>query len=482
MVVFILLILSFPSAKSAFGQASQVPVDSAVQRSEETNAAAAESAKMANSGPEDFKVFTEHPRLLLPARRLRLLRRERERKSLRWDQLQTLITGKVDMPEKGFAYALYYIISLDEPYGKQAVTWALSPQATDLRQLSLVFDWCQGVLTESQSKLLAGKIASGLAKVGKQDTINAIRTRVLAAVAIADHVPGVSEPALKAVWNDWWMAKMVPALRKDRTSLAREDGYALLETMHVVRDNLNFDMRDNALAFFKDYPIHRVISYYPATFPASENIYRIPMYSGLGDPNLNDATLSRAADLSLVAFDTNALENQFVQGWLIQDRFVMRGTLGTPYEFLWANPYQPGLSYHHLPTYFQDTKSGVLYLRSDWEESATWLAYSKGEMELFMDGKRTGLQPRSIKEPLEIGTNIVMVGESPMQWTLNLPGQTRYFMLGFKPNTVYEMEVDDEELREVKTDAGGVISLSFPLSAGVGVRLHESTYAKNHKK
>src|SRR6185295_19140515 len=104
------------------------------------------------------------------------------------------------------------------------------------------------------------KIAAGLAKVGKQDTVNAIRARVLAAVAIADDVPGVSETALKAVWNDWWMAKMVPAIRKDRTALAREDGYALLETMHVIRDNLNFDMRDNALAFFKDYPIHRVIS------------------------------------------------------------------------------------------------------------------------------------------------------------------------------------------------------------------------------
>ena len=33
----------------------------------------------------DFKVYAEPPRLLLAGRRLRLLRRERERKSMRWE-------------------------------------------------------------------------------------------------------------------------------------------------------------------------------------------------------------------------------------------------------------------------------------------------------------------------------------------------------------------------------------------------------------
>ena len=50
---------------------------------------------------DDFKIYTEHPRLLLNARRLRLLRRERERTSMRWEQFQTLVKGGVAMPEKG---------------------------------------------------------------------------------------------------------------------------------------------------------------------------------------------------------------------------------------------------------------------------------------------------------------------------------------------------------------------------------------------
>jgi len=52
-------------------------------------------------------VQTEHPRLLLRPQRLRLLRRERERTSMRWQQFEALVAGGAPMPEKGFALALY---------------------------------------------------------------------------------------------------------------------------------------------------------------------------------------------------------------------------------------------------------------------------------------------------------------------------------------------------------------------------------------
>ena len=35
-----------------------------------------------------------------------------------------------------------------------------------------------------------------------------------------------------------------------------------------------------------------------------------------------------------------------LQGWLMHDSFMLKSTFGAPYEFLWANPYQPGLSYY----------------------------------------------------------------------------------------------------------------------------------------
>lgn len=102
-------------------------------------------------------IASGHPRLFLTTHRLKLLRRERERHSPRWDQFQMLMAGKAPMPEPGFAGALYYQIAGDAASGQQAVKWALGSGA-DLRQLALVFDWCQELLSDAQSKALAAKM------------------------------------------------------------------------------------------------------------------------------------------------------------------------------------------------------------------------------------------------------------------------------------------------------------------------------------
>src|ERR1035438_3859848 len=62
---------------------------------------------------EPVVVSTEHPRLLLRPARLRLLRRERERTSMRWQQFFTLMARHAPMPEPGLAQALYYQVAED---------------------------------------------------------------------------------------------------------------------------------------------------------------------------------------------------------------------------------------------------------------------------------------------------------------------------------------------------------------------------------
>jgi hypothetical protein len=57
----------------------------------------------AQTTDDPVAVFTEHPRLFLRAQRLRLLKRERERASPRWQQFETLVAGGAPMPEPGFA-------------------------------------------------------------------------------------------------------------------------------------------------------------------------------------------------------------------------------------------------------------------------------------------------------------------------------------------------------------------------------------------
>ena len=61
----------------------------------------------AQTTDDPVAVFTEHPRLFLRPQRLRLLKRERERASVRWQQFETLVVGGAPMPEPGFAWALY---------------------------------------------------------------------------------------------------------------------------------------------------------------------------------------------------------------------------------------------------------------------------------------------------------------------------------------------------------------------------------------
>src|SRR5271166_5021639 len=110
-----------------------------------------------NETDEEFRVYTEHPRLILTAQRLRLLKRERERESQRWRQFELLVKGGASLPEPGFALALYYAVADDAAAGKRAVDWALGT-GDDLRQLALVYDWCQPVLSPQQSAALAAKI------------------------------------------------------------------------------------------------------------------------------------------------------------------------------------------------------------------------------------------------------------------------------------------------------------------------------------
>ena len=55
-----------------------------------------------------------------------------------------LLAGGAPMPELGFAGALYYQVAGDDA-GKKAIALALGPSG-DLRQLAIVFDWCQGRL------------------------------------------------------------------------------------------------------------------------------------------------------------------------------------------------------------------------------------------------------------------------------------------------------------------------------------------------
>jgi hypothetical protein len=428
----------------------------------------------AQTTDDDYRVYRDHPRLFLTPQRLRLLKRERDRQSVRWQQFAALIQGAAQMSEPGFAGALYYAIVGDAAQGRRAVDWALGPGA-DLRQLALVYDWCQPALHPDQLKALRTKIQRLVEqKPTLPDDLAAVRDRVLAVIAIADDTEHGEDKLLRPMVEQWWRGRLAPALLDGHRTISPDDVYALVEILHAVRDNLKIEMQEAAPAYFRELPRYQILANYPAPLASSENQYAIPVYKGAGQPNLERAALARTAGLSLVAYDDNALQNQYLQGWLMQDRFMLRSAFAAPYEFLWANPYQPGLSYVQLPLLFHDQHSGALFVRSSWDDDAVWLGVYQGEAQLFRDGHITVLShsagaPGRVK-PVPIGEVSVVPGANPVQFSAD---SRTFVVLGLKPQRKYAVEIDDEELREAATDPAGTLIIEEPAARATGVRVHE---------
>ena len=427
----------------------------------------------AQTSDDPVAVFTEHPRLFLRPQRIRLLKRERERASPRWQQFETLVAGNAPMPEPGFAWALYFQVSGNTAYGKKAIEWSLTP-AADLRQQALVFDWCQDVLTDAQRRDLSARLVKGIG-VATDATIAAVRARSLAAIALYDHTPQLPQRALEQIVRQWWDRQMLPALRGSKTVVARDDAYALWELLHAVRDNTNIDLRETVPRFFKDFPIEHLLTHYPATYEAPENQYRIGLTRKAGEPDLQAAALSRAAELEMVALDVNAAESQVLQGWLMHDHFMLRGPFGAPYEFLWANPYQPGLSYYHVPLIYHNNDFGKLFVRSSWDEDAEWFGYFEGTMQMFSQGHLTPLSAQLNAPPISLKEAFICFAQRARKFRMTLDEEEAVFILGLQPKRSYQVEIDDEEIFETLTDAGGILELDVPRGKPTGIRIKEVT-------
>jgi hypothetical protein len=60
-----------------------------------------------------------------------------------------------------------------------------------------------------------------------------------------------------------------------------------------------------------------------------------------------------------------------------------------------------------------------------------------------------------------------------MKWRLKEDQPADWFFVRLKPNQRFDLEIDDEELAEVFSDKGGILSLTFPRRDKVGVLLKE---------
>jgi hypothetical protein len=393
------------------------------------------------------------------------------------------MSGGAPMAETGFAEALYYKVSKNEAFGRKAIEWALKADLKTadpavLRQLAIVYDWCGPLLTTQQEDQLGKTIQSAIQQAGSGATgtsdVAVQSARALATIAIADRLTDHGESILKPLVEQWWKQQLMPRLTAGQRPFPRDRSYPLYELFHALRDNLRVDLREAAPDFFVKFPTTHLESHYPAAFPAPEGDFHIPVYLRDGDPDVTEATMSRAAELAMVAYDSNAAEHQFLQGWLMQDRFQLHSTLGAPYEFLWANPYQPGLSYTQEPLVFHDRDLGQLYARSSWDEDALWLGYFDGTLQVFRDGRIQTVRPNANAEPNRIGDALIFYAATKDEGRFHLSSESVY-ILGLAPLAKFDVEIDDQELREESTDAGGIMVLTLPEGIDADIRLRRRT-------
>jgi len=117
-----------------------------------------------------------------------------------------------------------------------------------------------------------------------------------------------------------------------------------------------------------------------------------------------------------------------------------------------------------------DGLKGVLIV----DDSARWLGYFDGELQLFECGSVSILHPALASEPMSLDTAVVFFGRNAQKFQTILNEDEDVFVLGLKPRRTYQIEVDDEAMNEAKTDAGGILELKLPHKVQIGVRLHEA--------
>lgn len=287
-------------------------------------------------------------KLILTPQRLRRLRRDRERQTVRWADFDARVQTANDSPQRGFELALYYAVTHDQSRGREAIEWGLA-HSCNLRQIALILDWCGSLVTNAErQKLASANCRSNTATTSSSPDWQAIRDRVYLAIATQQGDLGLPPDGFHSEF-----AKFAQAGFRDPKAL-----YALCELIDALRINGHDDIRRESPQFFRRLPAEYLLATKPAELEQPD--WEAPI-----------------AALALVAIDPNLQDSQFLQGWAIEGRQLIQDGPGVAYEFLWGNPYLPGVSYQNLdPWYYAD--EGRLIARTDWSSDACWIDIEPG--------------------------------------------------------------------------------------------------------
>ncbi len=429
----------------------------------------------------EYRVYNDRPRLFLDAGRLTRLQREIERNSLRWQTLTELVESGAPFPEKPLLDALLFRLQRNEQARQSALAWSRAPaakgidNAAELRHAALVYDWLHDASDPQEQKALRNALANALETLLPQANLDVglIRSGLLAAIALAGDWKG-SEPALAQLLRVHWKADVEAPL--ERGELV-DDGAALiavLEACHALRHNLDIDPWSRAPAVFRTLAETRLLSYYPFVIDTPQGRARRPaVFRGDEDRARAQAPLYRIAEMLLVAYEANSREFQFIQGWIRNDSYSLLLPPGALYEFLWVNPYLPGLPPQSAPLLAHDKLRGRLFGRSDWENDGFWMGYVEGRLEIAADGKAARVSAADRQAPLLFPGAAVVPLNLPAKLTLALPKPDansltngKVYLIGLNPGETYAVKINNRRPQLMEAGAGGIVVIHNDPDAG----------------
>ena len=420
----------------------------------------------------DFRIYEHHPRLLLQPRQLNRLRKDVERQSMRWRQLNKLIEDDAAFPEEPLVRAVLFQVTADEEAGNQAKSWVLElasssngfQNAEDLRLGAIVLDWCYALFSDTEKRAAAEALGRGAESIlsSANPGIDGVRSAVLAAVAAAGDWLG-SEPALETFFEQHWKTEILPALLRGELLDQGFEQIAVMEICHVIRHNLERDLWRDAPEVFRPLPRHLMLQYYPEPLQTEEGLFRRPAVGSSMELDVaRESSLRRIAEMLLVGYETGWDDYRFLQGWLRHDAYGLTTPLGAVYEFLWVNPYLPGLSFFSAPVFSQDKLRGRLFVRAGWQDDDIWAGYIDGEFQVYADGGRH-IIPREAKQaPLVFPETAVVFGSLPLSFKVKVPDGKRIFIAGLGNAQAYRVKINRKPFEVFEAGKGGILLLENP--------------------
>lgn len=425
-------------------------------------------------GQAEYRVYREHPRLFLEDTRLARLRKDVDRQTLRWQALAGLVEAGAVFPEQPLVDALRFQAAGSGESGRDAVEWATRlaadgiRSAADLRLAAIVYDWCHTLFDPESRNAVRAAIAEAVETVLPMagSDVGLVRAAIMASIAVAGDWKD-SERALAGLLGTHWEADVRPQLASGQLADDGASLVAVLEASLAVRHNLETDLLRPATEALASLVRTRLLSYYPLDIDTPEGLCRRPSRFGADDSQAAmQAPLYRIAELLLVAYESNLREFQFIQGWIRDEQYLLRSPMVAPYEFLWVNPYLPGLSPQSAPTLAHDGVRGRLYGRTRWERPAAWIGYADGRLDLLtqdgssVSGSLDGLSPMYFPDA------VVVPVKPPARFSLQwqpagraAPEVVKIYLIGLRAAETYGLKVGGRPARLVEAGPGGILVL-----------------------